>query len=419
MTAQGSYAQSHNFWFPGQADYPDGSGRLQNDLNFAIADCRTWFFDHLKDSFDKGIVGWWNDEADNVQDAQLNNFQFLYMQRAMYEGQRAYSTKRVLSWNRNFYLGAQRYSYGLWSGDVHTGFAAMKQQRERMLTSINAGSMKWGMDCGGFSEDPLTGSTHPSNENYARWIQFGSFVPIFRVHGWIGEKRQPWVYGTIAEAAAKNAIDLRYRLIPYIYSYERKATETGLGLVWPLFYEFPNDSNVVNRIDAWMFGDYLMAAPVVDQGQSSKSIYLPAGTWYDYFKGTQYNGGTTINYSLNTTTWEDSPLFIRKGAVIPSQEVLNYIGEKNITKVYVDVFADTTASNFTYYDDDGGTYGYESGTYFKQTMTAQDNGASGISFNIGAKTGSYTPPLQYYIARIHGKVGDQCHRKRLRDYEIQ
>jgi alpha-glucosidase (family GH31 glycosyl hydrolase) len=394
-TTQGSYATSNGYWWPGKQPYSDYfSGQQVNDLNFALAGCRTWYFDHIKTSFDTGIVGWWNDEAD----AGFDNWEFMNMQKSLYEGQRAYSTKRVWSVNRNFYLGAQRYTYPMWSGDIDTGFTSMANQRERMLSAINLGEVKWGMDSGGFN------GGDPSSENYARWIQFSSFVPIFRVHGQQNRQRQPWVYGATAEAAAKNAMQLRYKLIPYIYSYERLACETGIGIVRPLVYDYPADSNVLNYKDAWMFGDYLLVAPVVDQGQTSKSIYLPAGTWIDYFRGTNYNGGQTISYSVNSSTWSDIPLFIKKGGIIPKQPFMNYIGQTPVTTIYVDVLPNTTATSFQYYDDDGTTYGYESGAYFIQNMTAQDTGST-FTFNLAAKSGSYTPALQYYIVKMHGRAG--------------
>ncbi|HUA80653.1 MAG TPA: TIM-barrel domain-containing protein, partial [Dyella sp.] len=177
-TMEGRYAEAHGFWVnnrPQNTDY--FSLKPVRELDFDLSAVRAWFFNPaLKHSFDTGIVGWWNDEADDTD----SNTQFLNMQRALYEGQRAYSPIRVWSINRDFYLGAQRYAYGLWSGDIDTGFDSMAAQRQRMLSAIDAGEMKWGMDGGGFKG-------HPDDENYARWIEFGAFVPIFRVHGTLGE----------------------------------------------------------------------------------------------------------------------------------------------------------------------------------------------------------------------------------------
>ncbi len=395
-TTQGSYATAQGYWWPNSSAYQDYFDQLMvNDLNFAIANCRAWFWDHITNAFATGIQGWWNDEADQKGGGGgvFDNWEFMNMEKALYDGQRAYSTQRVWSINRSFFLGAQRYAYAMWSGDIETGFGSMAAQRERMLSAVNLGAVRWGMDIGGFGGDP-------SSENYARWIQFGVFAPVFRVHGPQNSQRQPWVYGSTAEAVAKAAIQLRYKLIPYIYSYERRTAVTGVGITRPLFYDYPSDANVANYKDAWMFGDYLLAAPVVDQAQSSKSIYLPAGTWYDYFRGTVYNGGQTISYSVNSTTWTDIPVFVKKGAIIPTQPVMNYVSERPVTNIYVDVFPDSAQTSFQYYDDDGVSYGYESSNYFQQIMTAQKN-AEDITFSLTAASGAYTPDLQYYCCRIY------------------
>ncbi|MFY0580588.1 TIM-barrel domain-containing protein [Cystobacter fuscus] len=404
-TTAAQWALDHGcfFKFQGESYVDYFSGRQCKDVNFSITECRNWFWSHFKEAHDAGIVAWWNDEADNLGEWE-DNFQFLNMQRGAYEWQRAYSGKRVWSINRNQFLGAQRYGYALWSGDTtnfngdkYVGWQTMATQRERLLASINAGAVKWGMDTGAHNGTPTP-------ENYARYMQFSALVPVHRVHGYLNEQRQPWVYGPLAEAAAKNALYLRYRLLPYIYAYERTTYETGLGLVRPLFYEFVNDTNVRNTFESWMFGDYLLASPIVEEGQSTKTLYLPIGTWYDFTRGTAYVGPQWIRYPVNTSTWEDLPLFIRKGAIIPMQESQNWVGERAIRTVSLEVFPDAAQTRFTYYDDDGQTYQYEGNAYFKQAMAAQDNGASGVRFDIDARTGSYTPPsLQHYVLKLHGK----------------
>lgn len=396
-TEQGKYATDHNFWYPGKALYLDYfSKKKVNDINFALPEARTWFFDHLKPAYNTGIIGWWNDEADEGFDSQ----QHLNMQKALYEGQRGMTNNRVWSINRNFYIGAQKYAYGMWSGDINTGFTSMAMQRERMLSAVNLGEAKWGMDTGGFK-------SKPTNENYTRWMQFSAFTPIFRVHGENNQQRQPWVYGPIAEEASKEVMQLRYKLIPYIYSYERRAYETGLGLVKPLAYDYPQDKNVANYVDAWMFGDYMLASPVVEVNKDIKNIYLPQGSWIDYFSGKRYSGGKTIEHKIDNDNWKDIPLFVKKGAIIPSQDFMNYVGEKPVANIYVDVFPDKEQSSFRYYDDDGKTYDYEKGVYFIQNMTAQDKGDSSL-FAISNKEGSYTPELKSYILKIHGRAGSKA-----------
>jgi alpha-glucosidase (family GH31 glycosyl hydrolase) len=402
-TVEGRYLTEHKLWFaakPASNDY--FSHKPVKDVDFDQPAARAWFFnDALKHSFDTGMVGWWNDEADDTGD----DTQFMNMQRALYEGQRAYSPLRVWSINRNFYLGAQRYAYGLWSGDIATGFASMAAQRVRMLSAIDVGAMQWGMDGGGFNQGT------PTPENYARWIQFGAFTPIFRVHGELGQKRQPWVYGPIAERAATAAIRLRYTLIPYIYSYEYTRRDTGVGLVRPLLFDWPHDLNVRNDVDAWMFGEGLLVSPVVVQGQTVKDIYLPAGTWTDWFSGKVYRGGQTIHYTLDTKHWCDIPLFVRRGAIIPTQPPMDYVGQRPLAEVTVEIFPDAQRSRFDYYDDDGVDYRYEQGDYFRQTLSTQKNG-SRVTVETGPAEGRFKPALRHYLLKIHASaavaVADQA-----------
>ncbi|MEQ4480768.1 TIM-barrel domain-containing protein [Cohnella silvisoli] len=418
-TTQYTDANTGGYWYPGHTAYTDYfipvKVRSIDPYNSAE---RTWYWNHSKDAFDKGIVGWWNDETDKVSSGAttfwFGNFTTTHFSQAIYEGQRAYSsTTRVWQTARTYYPGAQRYATTLWSGDIGIQWnkgdkinwaAGMKEQRAVMLSSVNLGQPKWGMDTGGFNQQDGT-TNNPSPELYSRWIQFSAFTPVFRVHGNNHQQRQPWYYGNTAEESAKSAIQLRYSLLPYMYSYERSAYETGIGLIRPLMLDNPADSSAKNDLDAWMFGDWLLAAPVVDKQQTSKSIYLPSGTWIDYFRGTTYSGGATINYPVNSNTWSDIPVFVKKGAIIPTQKVLDYTGQSSVSTIGVDVFPDTTQSSFNYYDDDGTTYNYEGTGYFKQTLTAQDNGGSGISFGVSAKSGTYSAPVSYYLASIHGKAG--------------
>jgi alpha-glucosidase len=387
---QGAYASSHGFWYPSRAPYRDYfSGKMVDDLDFSKPECRAWFWERFEGAFDTGMVGWWNDEADGFDD-----FEFMNMERSLYEGQRAYSGQRVFSLDRNFYLGSQRYAYALWSGDIDSGFYSMASQRERMLSAAALGEAQWGMDSGGFNGTP-------SPENYARWIEFSAFTPIFRVHGTKGEKRQPWRYGAAAEAAAAKAMRLRYSLIPYIYSYERRASEAGVGLVEPLCFKWPSDPKVANDSEAWMFGDYLLVSPVVEQGQAAKSVYLPSGSWIDYWSGRPYEGGRAVACPLDADSYADMPLFVREGAIIPSQDEEDYVGEKAQSTIYLDVFPSAAETSFAYYDDDGSTYGYEKGEYFGQLMRTVRT-AESVRLEISSPEGSYSPEVRTYLCRVHG-----------------
>ena len=390
-TVEGRYATTHHLWIPGEKATLDYfSHKPVKTLDFDNPATRKWFFNPvLEHSFETGIVGWWNDEADETGDDK----QFFNMERALYDGQRAFTDQRVFSLNRNFWLGAQRYAYGLWSGDIASGFASMAAQRQRMLSAIDVGEMWWGMDGGGFHG-------HPSGENYARWLEFDAFAPICRVHGGYLQRRQPWIYGVTASRAATHALDLRYRLLPYVYSYAWKDHLSGVGLVRPLLFAWPHDPHLRNDDQAWLFGQWLLVSPVVHRHQGVKHLYLPPGTWTDFFTDQVYRGGATIALPLDEKTWLDIPLFVRQGAIIPMQPLMQYVGEHPVTTLTVQVFPARRATHFDYYDDNGKTYAYERGRYFLQRLGTQARDRA-VRLTLGPVRGTYRPPLRQYLFVVH------------------
>ena len=422
VTQQGQAAIAGDYFYPGHAEYTDYfypvTVRSIDPYDEAV---REWWWEHSAAAFDLGISGWWNDETDTVASGAANywfgNFTTLHLSQAIYEGQREHTNDTVRVWQtaRNYYPGTQRYATTIWSGDVGTQFAideniwwtnGLNDQKATMLSTINNGQMKWGSDGGGFNQNTGT-IENPSPELYTRWLQFAAFSPVFRVHGNFNHQRQPWYYGFTAEENSKAVIQLRYSLMPYIYSYEQKALEKGVGLVKPLVFDYPNDANVANDSDAWMFGDWLLASPVTERYQTTKWIYLPAGTWIDYFTGLVYQGGQYVEYAVNGESWTDVPLFIKQGAIIPTQKALNYTSEEAVSEIMLDIFPSSAQSSFRLYDDDGSSYDYESGEYFKQTVTAQDRGTAGVSVDLSARTGSYASSYQVYLVKLHGKAASQ------------
>jgi alpha-glucosidase (family GH31 glycosyl hydrolase) len=270
----------------------------------------------------------------------------------------------------------------------------MAYQRRRMISTLNLGESSWSMDTGGFNG-------HPTPENYARWMEFAAFVPVFRVHGGNNEKRQPWVYGPVAEAAAKRAMRLRYALMPYLYSNARVAHETGIGVVRPLFWEFPDDVRCSDETVAWMFGDALLVSPIVELGQATHTFYLPRGTWFDYATGKQIRGGSDVAVSTDFTAWQDIPIYVRDGSILATQpaEEGNDLSPK--APLVMDVFPSTSRmANFVAYDDDGHTYAYENGDYFRQEVAAKRL-AKSTEIALHAATGSYQAHFPSYLLRVH------------------
>ncbi len=277
----------------------------------------------------------------------------------------------------------------------------MANQRVRMLATVDLDQPHWSMDSGGFGG-------RPSSENYARWIEFASMVPIMRVHGSHNQKRQPWVYGPVAEEAAKRAIQWRYSMFPSLYSWEHHANLTGVGIVRPLFWEFPNDEKSANDTDAWMMGDGLLVSPVVEQGQTSKTIYLPPGLWFDYSTDKQYTGGQEITVPVDSTNWLDMPRFVRAGTILASQPVMEFENQSPVKEITLDIWPDQErAARFEVYDDDGSTYAYEKGKYFSQMVSAKINSKGLLSIALGVPQKGYKTPIGSYKLRLHtlnGKV---------------
>ena len=419
-TVQGQYAEASGFYYPGHSAYTDYFLPVKvRSIDFYQQAVRNWWWQQSQDAFDKGIVGWWNDETDKVSsnnaDYWFGNFETLGISQAIYEGQRAYTNDSVRVWQtaRNFYPGTQRYATSIWSGDVATQFykgqrvnwaAGLNEQKSILLSTVNNGQVKWGTDGGGFNQN--SGNIeNPSPELYTRWLQFASVTPVFRVHGTNYHQRQPWYFGATAEEVVKATIRQRYALIPYMYSYEYEASQTGLGLVRPLIFDYPDDQNVADYSDAWMFGDWLLVAPVTEEGQSCKWIYLPTGTWTDYNRGTVYTGGQYIPYSLDSESWSDLPMFIKAGAIIPTQEVQDYVGQSAVNYVTVDIFPSTQTTSFRYYDDDGESYDYEDGEYFEQYISAIRSGDNS-AITLSQKAGNYVPALNYYLLAVHGQAAE-------------
>ena len=401
-SAAAEYATAHHFWYPNEVRGDDYfTHRPAANIDFSNAEARQWFWGHLEPAFRAGMAGWWNDEADQDGQNVFNNFQFLNMARAIYEGQRSISQERVWSINRNYYPGALRYGYAEWSGDIGTGFQSMAYQRRRMIATLNLGEGAWSMDAGGFHG-------HPTPENYARWMEFAAFVPVFRVHGGNGEKRQPWVYGADAEEAARRVMRLRYDLMPYIYSHARGAMETGIGLVRPLLWEFPEDERSAEETRGWMFGDSLFVSPVVERGVQAHSFYLPPGEWFDYASGMLSPGGRELTVPADSQTWRDVPLYVRQGSILATQPTAGGNELSPRVPLVLDIFPSAAhEAAFVVYEDDGHSYAYEKGEYYRQAVTAKQS-RTGTEIMLGPATCTYRPQFPNIVLRVH-QAGPAIH----------
>lgn len=374
--------------WPGVCVFPD----------FSRQDVVEWWGPLYKELVSFGIDGFWNDmnepavfnktktialdtiHYDNGKKTghlKNHNTYGLYMIKATYDG-----LEKLKPGNRNFILsragfaGVQRYG-AVWTGDNTANWDHLRMNVTMNLNMGISGIAFNGADIGGY-----TGM--PSGELYTRWMAVGSLFPLFRGHSERGNPdKEPWALGEQVEKDVRKIIELRYKLIRYLYDAMRKTSETGTPVTRPLFYDFPNDEKVLKIEDEFMFGDSILAAPVVTSGVVKRTVYLPSGTdWYDFYNGRKYKGGQTIEVDAPLDT---IPLFVRDGGIIPISDVVQFIDAKNPAPVEIAVYG-TKPGEYRLFDDDGETTGYKNGIFTERIFSvAQENGALSLKVTFGSK----------------------------------
>ncbi|HEX3358740.1 MAG TPA: TIM-barrel domain-containing protein [Tepidisphaeraceae bacterium] len=316
-----------------------------------------------------GVDGWWPDDGDELPvEARLARL------RCYYEGPLLdHPNERPWSLNRNGYAGAARYGAWIWSGDVQSRWATLAAHVPVGLNFSLSASPFWGTDTGGFvPTSELTG------ELYVRWFQFSVFNPLFRSHGRTWHLRLPWGWNTgdpgpiespfkpdpaelhnaEVEPICRKYLELRYQLLPYNYTLIRQACDTGLPPMRALWLHYPDDEIAMKLGDEYLWGRDLLVAPVVEKGEQSRHLYLPAGQWYDWWTGEKLSGARWIDRTVDLAT---IPLYVRAGGIIPIDPVRQFtaqiVDEPTVIRVY-------PGANgvFTLYDDDGHSEGYKDGT---------------------------------------------------------
>ena len=294
--------------------------------------------------------------------------------------------KRVFQMTRAAYAGLQRYTFG-WSGDagngnnVLDGWDQLANQVPMSLSSGMGGIPFWACDISGYCGD-IT-DHNAMAELYTRWMQFGVFNPLSRAHHEGNHAAEPWMFGAEAENNCRAAIQLKYQLFPYIYTYAREAHDSGIPIMRALLLEYPNDPETFKTDGQFLFGKELLVAPVVKKGAVTKKVYLPEGEWIDFNNGkTVYEGEQWITYKapLNTI-----PLFVKKGSIIPMMPVMNYIHEKKVYPLYLHVYPanENQQASFELYEDDGQSLDYQKDIYSKTKFTCTKK-PEGYAFNISS-----------------------------------
>ncbi len=360
--------------------------------------------------FSKGIDAWWCDctepfEADwtgevkpepeerlimNTNQAKkyidpeyINAYSLLHS-KGIYEGQRKTTNKkRVVNLTRSSYAGQQRYATITWTGDISAKWEVLKNQIPAGLNFCCTGAPYWTCDIGAFfvankeqwfwSGDYNDGcKNYGYKELYLRWFQYGAFLPMFRSHG-TDTPREVWQFGEPGDIfydTLKKFIELRYRLLPYIYSVSAMVTHFDYTMMRALPFDFRQDVNTYNIDDQYMFGPAFMVNPVVnpmyydsdsnklENTEKSRSVYLPQGCqWYDFWTGEKYDGGQTIKADAPL---EIMPLFVRSGSIIPMGPVVEYSTQATDTDIELRIYTGADGE-FILYEDEEDNYNYEKG----------------------------------------------------------
>jgi alpha-D-xyloside xylohydrolase len=427
-----TWPESGSFKWPPNPDYPSGV-RVYDAYN---PEARDIYWKYLKKGiFSLGMDGWWIDssEPDHFHpkpsdfDNQTHLGSFRKVRNAyplmtvggVYKHQReATSDKRVFILTRSVFAGQQRYGANTWSGDVVASWDALRKQISGGLNLTLCGIPHYNSDIGGFFlwdfQNPLQNADY--RELYARWIQFGAFCPMMRSHG-ADAPREIYQFGQNGEPiydAIEKYINLRYSLLPYIYSTSWDVCEHQSSMIRALVMDFPSDKKTFNIDDQYMFGKNILVCPVTESmynqdgkedfsSVKNRELYLPAGTnWIDFWTGEALEGGHTIT---KETPIDIMPLYIKAGSIIPIGPDVQYAEEKPWDNLEIRIY-EGADGKFTLYEDENDNYNYEKGLYSTIRFNWDDsNNTLIISGREGSFPGMLTDRKFNIVIVKPGKIG--------------
>jgi hypothetical protein len=345
---------------------------------------------------DQGVDFWWVDGGSGSCEMPGLNSQ-LWTNRIFYDYTQEHTKKRGFIFSRYGGWGSHRYP-AFFTGDTYSQWEVLAYEVPFTAQGGNVLMPYITHDIGGFI------GPNVSFDLYARWVQFGVFSPFLRLHSAhenpeVGNLRMPWTYGDKGVEFAKTFFRLRYSLIPYIYTYCRVAHDQALPIVRPLYLEYPSVAKAYTSPGEYFFGEELLVAPVTDS-TGEKDVFLPPGTWVDYFTGQKYSGDRMIHekYPLDRL-----PLFVKAGSIIPLQTDMAYSDQRPLDTLIVEVYGPDKAS-FTLYEDDGVSLDYESGKCAWTPMSFLKGAGTRYEMTIGPTKGEYSsqPAARAYEIRFHG-----------------
>ncbi len=398
----------YGYVWPDKAVFPD----------FLNPKVRHWWGECQKQLTDAGVAGIWNDMNEpSISDrpfgdrgqkvwfpldtqqgspeeltnhAETHNLYGLMMAKAGYEGlQRSRPDERSFVLTRAGYAGIQRYS-SVWMGDNQAIWEHLELSLPMLCNMGLSGVPFVGCDIGGFA-----GNTNA--ELFARWLQVGILYPLMRCHSAMSTvRREPWAFGREIERICRTYIELRYQLLPYLYSLFWQAATQGTPILRPLVYHYPNDPKTYKLHDQVLLGESLMAAPICRPGLECRAVYLPEGTWYDWWSGDRFSGPTHI---LAHAPLETMPLYVKAGSIIPLQPVRQSAGETDFSELTLRVYPGT--GEFTAYEDDGHSFAYRQGNWATTTYRVVEDGEQ-VTVEIAPRQGQWTPGKRNIIVEVVG-----------------
>ncbi len=394
------YFMEGHVW-PGRCQFPD----------FTNPKVRTWWGGLFKDLVDAGVAGVWNDMnepavfgagtfPDDVRHnydgfhgshRKAHNVYGMQMVRATYEGlKKLQKNKRPFTITRAGYAGVQRYA-SVWTGDNVASWEHLKLGVVQLQRLSMSGISFCGTDIGGFSGEP-------DAELFTRWIQMGVFSPFMRAHS-AGDtaEREPWSFGEEFENINRKFIELRYRLLPYIYSVFWEHHRHNFPILRPLVMQEQGNSLTHSIQDIFTFGDKILVAPVTDYGARTKNVYLPSGNWYNYWTHEMLYGGAQ---HLIDAPIDSMPIFVKAGSVIPEAPLMQYVGEFEVDELMFQIYYSDYEANSFYFEDHDDTFAFEQDIYLEKKYVVKGDASSmTITQSI---VGLFTPRYETYDLKIIG-----------------
>jgi alpha-glucosidase len=382
--------------WPGDSVYPD----------FGNQKVRDWWADNQKFLLEHGVRGVWNDmnepasfkgeipddivfsdEERAATHGEIHNVYGHLMSKATYEGLKKHDKRRPFVITRACYAGSQKYTTA-WTGDNHSIWAHLQMAIPQLCNLGLSGMSYVGTDVGGFGSD-----TTP--ELLTRWVQVGCFSPLFRNHSNKGSQYQePWQYGEKTMDIYRKYVELRYSLLPYFYDLFVSGEQTGLPILRPLVLHYEADERVRELNDEFLVGKNILVAPVVIQGAKNRMVYLPEGTWVDYHSGEVLDGN---RYFIAHAPLDICPMYVKSGSIIPNYPAQNYVGEKNITSLILQIYKGE--GTYTHYQDDGESFDYEEGIYNEYKFSVTKDGY----FTAELVHGGYEKFYSSFLIQYEGK----------------